>query len=331
MRTGAGVGMRVSRKSIVLMLLAVAVTCATAWWILVNPDNPLTTLFQRRISDVNARIVIGPYPTEQDFRLLKYNHVELIVSLLDPAIPYEATLLERETSLAARYELPLKNFPMSSILGRKFGSHYDASASAAADAIAATASKVYLHCYLGMHRIQAVRNQLAAKGIDAGTYSVRSGEREQAATLLDMAEAAYDGGSYQNALDTLAKIDDAQLTQNARLLRAWSHYRLGDVEGARSLFEASLRLAPGDPLATLGLGYCAYRLNDLATAEQLFTAVLKRLPDNADALGGLGLTYYRADRPADAEAKIEAALKLHPNNQELREILERVKRGKDKG
>jgi tetratricopeptide (TPR) repeat protein len=274
---------------------------------------------------VNARIVIGPYPAERDFRLLKQNNVELIVSLLDPAIPYEATLLEREQALAAKYHLALKNFPMSSILGRKFGDYYEASASQAAAAIAGTTAKVYLHCYLGMHRIQAVRNQLAAKGIEAGTYAVRSGERENAAALLDLAEVAYNDGKYQHAIDTLSTIDQSRLTDNARLLRAWSHYRVGDMTQARALFEAFLRLSPGNPQAAIGLGYCAYRTDDLATAERMFLAALQKVPDDADALGGLGLTYYRANRPADAAARLEAALTLAPDNQELRDILARLK------
>jgi tetratricopeptide (TPR) repeat protein len=323
--------MTISRKSIVLMVLALAVAAAAAWWVLVNPDNPLTTLFRRRISDVNARIIIGPYPAERDFRLLKQNRVGLVVSLLDPAIPYEATLLARERDIAAKYGLLLKNFPMSSILGSRFGNYYDTSAAAAAAAIAASPEKTYLHCYLGMHRIQAVRNELAARGIVAGTYAVREGERDEPAALLDMAEAAFNGRKYQTAIETIGKIDETRLTDDARLLRAWSHYRLGNIKEARALFEASKRLSPGNPQASLGLAYCAYRQDDYADAERLFLAVIRQLPEDADALGGLGLTYYRANRYAEAESRLEAALKLAPDNQEVREVLARVRDMKDKG
>lgn len=323
--------MAISRKSLVLMVLALAVTAAAAWWVLVHPDNPFTALFRRRISDVRARIVIGPYPAEHDFRLLKQSRVGLVVSLLDPAIPYEAALLAREKVLSAKYGLRIENFPMSSILGRRFGSYYDRSAAGAAEVIAASSDKVYLHCYLGMHRIQAVRRELAARGIVAGTYAVREGEREEAASLLDMAEAAFNARKYQAAIETVGKIGAAHLTEDARLLRAWSHYRLGNVNEARELFEASERLAPGSPHAALGLAYCAYRRDDYAAAERLFLEVLRELPDNADALGGLGLTYYRANRPAEAESRLEAALKLAPDNQELRDVLARVKDMKDKG
>ncbi|MCX6551026.1 MAG: tetratricopeptide repeat protein [Acidobacteria bacterium] len=314
-----------SRKSIILLGLSAVVTAAAAGWVLITPDNPLTDFFRRKISDVDARIVIGPYPGEEDFRLLKQHKVGLIVSLLNPAIPYEGTLLEREQALAAKYQIPLKSFPMSSILGQKFGNEYDTSAERAATAIASSPEKVYLHCYLGLHRIQSVRNLLAARGVQAGTYSVRAGERDKASSLTDMAEAAYNNRQYQAALDALAKIDENQLTGNARILRAWSYYRIGNVPQAHALFQSLLSVDPGSAQAAIGLGYCAYRQNDYATAEQQFQAALRSLPDDADALGGLGLTYYRADRLDEAAAKLEAALKLTPDNQELRDILERVR------
>jgi len=89
-----------NRKMFILLGLSVLIAVAVAWWALTTPDNPLTNLFTRHISDVRARIIIGPYPAESDFRLLKQNNVGLVVSLLDPAIPYEATLLEREKANA---------------------------------------------------------------------------------------------------------------------------------------------------------------------------------------------------------------------------------------
>lgn len=91
----------ISRKIFILLGLVTVVGSAAAWRVLIVPDNHLTSLFRRQVSDVDARIVIGPYPVARDFRLLKQNYVGLVVSLLDPAIPYEATLFERESDPAA--------------------------------------------------------------------------------------------------------------------------------------------------------------------------------------------------------------------------------------
>jgi tetratricopeptide (TPR) repeat protein len=312
-----------SRKSLLLLTLAVVMAGAAGYWVLINPDNPFTQLFQRKISDANARIVVGPYPGEGDFRLLKANNVRTIVSLLDANIPYEGTLLAREKGLAAQYGMTFLNFPMSSILGQKFGDYYQDSASRAAAAIAGTSDKVYLHCYLGLHRIQAVRDLLAAKGVQAATYTVREAERAASSRQLDGAQAAYDAGRYQDALNLLAKID--LLSPDARLLQAWSHYRLSEISDARQLFQAFLDAEPGNRFARLGLGFCALRDGDLTTAERRFAEVLAGSPKDAEALGGMGLTYYRAGRLDDAIRYLDGSLQIVPDNQELREVLARAR------
>lgn len=233
-----------SRKLWLALVALVVLGGATAWYILITPSNPLTRLFQRDISDVNARIIIGPYPEDRDFELLKQNGVELVVTLLNPEIPYEAALLEREKGVAARHGIELRSFPMSSILGQRFGDEYDRSASGAADAIAASPGKVYLHCYLGMHRIQVVRDLLATRGIEAGTYTVRTGERDETAVLLDAAEKASNEGRHQDALDQLNKIPARALTDAAHMLTGWSHYRLNRIADARQQLSAALKIAP---------------------------------------------------------------------------------------
>ena len=74
------------------------------------PDSFLTSLFGRHISDDLVRIAPGSYPAEKDFHLIELNTVDLVVSLPDPAIPCEATLLEPETAgtpfLAALRQVP---------------------------------------------------------------------------------------------------------------------------------------------------------------------------------------------------------------------------------
>jgi tetratricopeptide (TPR) repeat protein len=310
-----------SRKIWLAIVLLIVLGAACAWYILITPSNPLTRMFQREISDVNARIIIGPYPEDRDFELLKRNGVGLVVTLLNPEIPYEANLLEREKGVAARHGIELRSFPMSSILGQRFGDEYDRSAAAAADAIATSESKVYLHCYLGMHRIQVVRDLLARRGVEAGTYTVRKGERDASALALDAAEKASNAGRHQEALDALSKVPEDRLTDNARMLIGWSHYRLNRIGEARDAFSRVQQHTPGHTESLIGLGYCAYRESNYADAEQHFTRVVTAAPANADALGGLGLTMLRAGKLEEARTHLAAALKIAPDNQELRDAL----------
>jgi tetratricopeptide (TPR) repeat protein len=343
--------MKRSFKLILLLLASLVLAGVAGWWVLVNPDNPFTRLFQRKISDIDARIVIGPYPVSRDFRLLKSNHVRLIVSLLDPAIPYEASLLEKERELAAKHGMRLLNFPMSSILGRKFGEAYDDSAAKAAAAILATNEKVYLHCYLGLHRIQVVRDLLEARGQHFGIYTVRTAERDIARRVLDAADAAYQAGRYLEALNALGQLPQKELPPDAVLLKAWTHYRLEQVPEARALFDSLLlpvppatgradaeagagagRVEAGSPLlpqqtaaAAVGAGYCALRVDKLDEAHEYFLRALTLTPENPDALGGLGLVHHRRGESAEAIRHLEAALRFAPDNQEFRDVLKRLR------
>lgn len=319
--------MPITRRKLipVLMLATVVVALAVSWWVLINPDNALTRLFASKISNIDAKVVVGPYPVERDFQLLKANGVEVIVSLLDPAIPYEATLLKQEEANARQFGIVLRNFPMSSIMGKRFGNAYDQSASQAADTIAATAGKVYLHCYLGVHRIKVVRDLLTKRGIGTDTYAIRQAERESFRVEQDAAEASYAAGRYEEALAALTRVPEKSLTPDALLLKGWSLFRLGRIADARGAFGTVAHGAPDHAGAATGLGYCALRDAQFEEAQRQFQMALAKEPQNADALGGLGLAFYRTGRLADAEKYLEASLKQAPN-EEWKAILARIRR-----
>ncbi len=315
-----------TKKLITWGLLLVLGAGGAGYLILINPDNPLTRHFQRPITAVDARIVIGPYPVERDLQRLAEAHVGLVVSLLDPAIPYEKTLLRREEVLAAKYGLRLKNFPMTSILGRKFGGHYATSAADAAAAIAGTSDKVYLHCYLGLHRIQAVRELLANRGLATERYALREAERDRSRRLLDAADAAFREGRYDEALAQLDQIKAEEVSENARFLRAWSEYRLGRYDSAAREFAALRQLSPARAAAATGAGYCALRQERLEAADEAFASALQQAPDDADALGGLGLLQHRRGRDDEAARLLRRALAVAPDNQEFRDLLTQLER-----
>lgn len=316
--------MKIAIKTVVTTVLTMAVLVGAGWLVLVNPNNFVTRFFSNAISDVNARIVIGPYPLDEDFKRLKAAKVGLIVTLLNPEIPYEDVLIKQEQERADRYGIPVKNFPMSSILGQRFGDSYDESAARAAEAIAAFQGKVYLHCYLGIHRIQVVRDILAEQGIEAGRYTVRKAERGKKTLQLDQAEMAFNQGRYEEALGMIDKIGGTDLTPGALLLRAWCYFRLGQLPQARTTFETFLAGTPDNVSANTGAGYCYLRGGDFARAEGAFTKALAAEPGNADALGGLGLAYYRMGRAEEAAEKLEASINIVPNA-ELQGILEQIR------
>jgi hypothetical protein len=161
---------RTKRQRMWLIAIAAFFLSLGAFWILLTPDNPLTNIFRAQMSDVHERVVTGPYPVREDFEELSANGVSVDVSLLDPKIPYERVLLDQERRNAQRYGIEMINFPMASILGQKMGSYYEKDALQAANAIDSIrkSQKVYLHCYLGEHRMVAVKKILMQRGAIRG-------------------------------------------------------------------------------------------------------------------------------------------------------------------
>ncbi len=89
-------------RALKLLLLLAGLFAAgglVSWEILTNPGNPLVRWFSGSVATFDAPVVVGPYPLEDDFRRLKGNDVRVVVSLLDPDIPYERVLLNREKKL----------------------------------------------------------------------------------------------------------------------------------------------------------------------------------------------------------------------------------------
>src|SRR4051812_32305115 len=108
-----------NRKSVLqYVLLGLLLLSAVGIYVLVTPDNPATALLRGNISDVRGgRVITGPYPIKSDFRELHDHGVKVIVSLLDPKVPYENILLNREKELAHQFGMKVVDFPMTSILG----------------------------------------------------------------------------------------------------------------------------------------------------------------------------------------------------------------------
>src|SRR5579863_2713508 len=105
----------VIKRRTTIVVVCVILAVAAAFWVLITPDNPLTSYFSAPITVRDARVIVGPYPREADFQLLKRNHVDTVVSLLDPKLPFERVLLDRERSLAEQYGMRLLDFPMGSL------------------------------------------------------------------------------------------------------------------------------------------------------------------------------------------------------------------------
>lgn len=312
---------RIGTHLVIALVIMLGASLITGW-LLLDPGNVLFRLFCGEISDPSAKIIIGPYPTARDLGILKQNGVTTIISLLDPALPYESVLIKRERKLVSRYGMKFYSFPMSSVLGIGFGPQYEQHAREAAAIAMREPGKVYLHCYLGLHRVKVVQNIVASLGGSYDRYRLRQPERESSLRLIDSAQASFDAGDYRQVLNQLKGLKVQ--TPQATMLEGWSLYRLGHITEAEDVFDEALRQSSNARDAYSGLGYCALKRNRLSEAEREFTQALRLTPHDPAALIGLGMVRNREGRDAAALESLKEGLVSGQPNSEAEDILRKL-------
>jgi tetratricopeptide (TPR) repeat protein len=304
-----------------LVVLILVVGTSAAYLILLNPGSIFVRWAQAALPDRITMITMGPYPEEGDFKTLKKNGVKYDVTLLDPRLPYEKSLIEREEAVAARYGIVVKIFPMASIFDQKVFPDYLEQQEKAVDFLRHLDAPAYVHCYLGKHRVLHVREALAKAGVPERFFQASGSSQEYWDTMHRVNEAivTFREGDYAKVLETLApvKIKDVDVSY----LRGWSHYRLGLINEAAEDFREGLSVDTTNPRNLDGLGYCYLRDGQPVMAQRQFNSVLEQIPEEEAALVGMGLTYLRLQNRAAAVQSFQKVLSINPGNQEAQTYL----------
>ncbi len=313
-------------KRIIIVVLALGLAgFAFGVWVLLHPASVFVQPWRAVQAEASVKgVLLGPYPVEEDFADLEKRGVTTIISLLEPSVPYEKVLLERERALAERHGMTVKNFPMGSILGQKFGENYSKNSKAAAEAALSADGVAYIHCYLGLHRAKNVQRYLAEHAqVQAQTYATANATSDVDLAEERRAKKLYRAGQYEDSLAVLEKI--GRKTPRVLRVQGWNLYRMRRADEARSAFARALELAPGDHDARVGLAYSDLAGGRLAEAEAGFADLRRLQPDDVTVLEGIGNVYYRQARWKEAELAFAEALRRNPGNGEVQEMLERVR------
>ena len=128
-----------------------------------EPYLPPVYLARAKARSFNDQIILGPYPHLDEMEVLKRNGVQILISLLDTALPPEKALAEREAQNAQRLGLEVRFFslgyiPINSENNRKMRDQIIAM-------ISREKKKLYIHCYLGRHRVNFVAEGLSSKAL----------------------------------------------------------------------------------------------------------------------------------------------------------------------
>ena len=120
---------------------------------------------QGEVLELNENIFVGPYPHFDELkRLQKETGIEVVISLLNVGLPQEKALLKREEKIVERLGISLYSYPLSYF---NFNNEYNKKTINELIAFIRDLGdkKIYIHCYLGRHRVKQVRMGLKEAGL----------------------------------------------------------------------------------------------------------------------------------------------------------------------
>ena len=130
-----------------------ALSLAAAWMLHLWLNPSLLMGSSGRVTEAGPRFTFGPYPDEKRLRELESEGYTAVISLLHPAVvPFEPVLIADEEKAARHAGIELLHVPMLPWI-----SDNAASIEQIRKLAASPTGRFYVHCYLGMDRIQLVR------------------------------------------------------------------------------------------------------------------------------------------------------------------------------
>lgn len=128
-------------------------------------------------------------------------------------------------------------------------------------------------------------------------------------------------GSFREALVRLrAALAADPMNPYAFHLLGIALYEVGQIEGARDAYRATLRLAPNHLGARVHLSHVLREMGDSKAAILEGMEALRRFPSDGDALHAIGLAYHARTEYAAAKKYLEAFLETCPELEVATEV-----------
>lgn len=103
----------------------------------------------------NERLTFGSYPDLQRLEALEDQGYDGVITLLNPNIPFERVLLQEEKANGEEVGIEVYSFPMLPWISQNGNSLRGID-----DLITDGDKRYYIHCYLGEHRVDLVRDRI---------------------------------------------------------------------------------------------------------------------------------------------------------------------------
>lgn len=164
-----------TEKKIWLLVLFFAGLFSYAVYNVYRPDTGPMSFVRGAARELGPNVIIGPYPTQEELARLKKRGVVEVISLMDGDSTVESLLVSEEKKSVAAVGLGFANFPMDFSRLESDGNMRHL-ADAVRYVLALDKTKVYVHCYLGRHRVGIFEREfLKARGGQSTLSGVSSG------------------------------------------------------------------------------------------------------------------------------------------------------------
>lgn len=142
-----------------VFLLLLSFFSGAGMFFLTHTENPVLKLLQGKRVETTEQVIFGPYPEENALKSLKQQGITDVISLLNPSIPFERVLLFREMEAGKKVGITVHSVPMLPWVSKNSEALEEIK-----KFLAEPSRRYYIHCYLGKHRVDLVRQMLAAGG-----------------------------------------------------------------------------------------------------------------------------------------------------------------------
>ncbi|MFK2826879.1 hypothetical protein QYG89_14585 [Bacillus sp. B190/17] len=147
-----------------IVMTASVALCISGMYYFLNTGTGFIQHSQGKI-EKGDRFTFGPYPEKEDLEQLKDAGYDGVITLLSPTLPIEKPLLDKEKKSADEAGIVLYSLPMLPWVGDN-----SETIEAIKKMIQQDDKKYYVHCYLGRHRVDVVK-QVINQALDS-TYKL---------------------------------------------------------------------------------------------------------------------------------------------------------------
>lgn len=136
-----------------VILVFVVINAGYVFYLFTNTESALISMAQGEVDQVNEQFTFGPYPDEKVMEQLKNEKYDGIITLLSTSLVFEKQLLDNEVKNGEESGLTVHSFPMLPWVGDNRSSLEGIKELIRKD----PSKRYYVHCYLGKHRVDMVR------------------------------------------------------------------------------------------------------------------------------------------------------------------------------